>query len=193
MTLKTSAALALAGLAAIIVAGCGGKSAEEQFAMAQASFETARHTADSLQRKADPVALFTPVAQAYELVAADHPKSEQAEQALFKAAELRSQYLNDIPGAVALYKEHVERFPAAPKAPTALFMVGYLYNNVLLKPDSAEIVYKKFLELYPQSELATSAQYELQTIGRSPEDLIPNPIIPADTTTVQKKKPVAKH
>jgi TolA-binding protein len=193
MTLKTSAALTMAVLFAIMVAGCGGKSAEEEMATAQASFDQARQAVDSLQRKADLVALFTPVVQAYELVAADHPKSEQAEQALFRAAELRSQYLNDIPGAVALYKRHAEHFPAAPKAPTALFMVGYLYNNVLLKPDSAEFVYKKFLELYPQSELATSAQYELQTIGKTPEELIPNPVIPSDTTAGRMKKTTAKH
>jgi outer membrane protein assembly factor BamD (BamD/ComL family) len=193
MTLKTFAALAMAGVVATLVAGCGGRSAEEEMAAAQASHDQARHVVDSLQRKADLVALFTPVVQAYERVAADHPKSEQAEQALFTAAEIRSQYLNDIPGAVAHYKEFAERFPAAGKAQTALFLVGYLYNNALLKPDSAEIAYKKFLELYPQGELATSAQYELQTIGKKPEDLIPNPVIPVDTSVVQKKKPAAKH
>ena len=193
MTLRTTAVPALAGLLAVLLLGCGGKSAEEQFALAQARFDEAQHMVDSLKRKADPVALFTPVAQAYEQVAADHPRSEQAEQALFRAAELRSQYLSDIPGAVALYKRYAETFPAAAKAPTALFMVGYLYNNSLLKPDSAEIAYKKFLEQYPQSELVTSAQYELQTIGKKPEDMIPNPVIPVDSTAPPKKKAVTAH
>ena len=193
MTLKTFAGLAMAGLLAIMVIGCGGKSAEEQFAQAQAGFDQAQHMVDSLKRQADPVALFTPVVQAYEQLAADHPRSDQAEQALFKAAELRTQYLGDVAGAVALYKRHAEAFPAAAKAPTALFMVGYLYNNSLLKPDSAEIAYKKFLELYPQSELVTSAQYELQTMGKKPEDLIPNPVIPVDTTAPPHKKTVASH
>lgn len=193
MTLTSSARLAVAGLLAILVVGCKGKSAEEQFAAAQARFDEAQHVVDSLKRKADPVALFTPVAEAYEQVAADHPRSEQAEQALFRAAELRSQYLGDVPGALSLYRRYAEDFPATTKAPTAQFMVGYLYNNGLLKPDSAEIAYKKFLELYPQSELATSAQYELQTIGKKPEDLIPNPVIPVDSTAPPRTKAPAAH
>lgn len=193
MTLKTYAGLAATGLLAILVVGCGGRSAEEQFAAAQTRFNEAQHVVDSLKRKADPVELFTPVALAYEAVADDHPRSAQAEQALFRAAELRSQYLGDVPGALALYKRYAEDFPAAAKAPTALFMVGYLYNNNLFKPDSAEIAYKKFLELYPQSELVTSAQYELQTIGKKPEDMIPNPVIPVDTTAPPKtKRPAAR-
>jgi hypothetical protein len=193
MTWKTFAGLAAAGLLAILVMSCGGISAEEQFAAAQTKFNEAQHVVDSLKRKADPVALFTPVAQAYEQVANDHPGSGQAEQALFQAAELRSKYLGDAPGGLSLYRRYAEDFPAAAKAPTALFMVGYLYNNYLLKSDSAEIAYKKFLELYPQSELVTSAQYELKTIGKKPEDLIPNPVIPADTTAPPKKKASAAH
>jgi TolA-binding protein len=51
------------------------------------------------------------------------------------------------------------------KAPTALFMVGYIYNNQLGITDSASAAYKKFLKLYPQNELATSAQFELETLG----------------------------
>lgn len=188
MTVKNGACLAAAGMLALLVVGCGGKSADEQFAAAQARFDEAQHVVDSLKRKADPVELFKPVAEAFEQVAADHPRSVQAEQALFRAAELRSQYLGDVQGALALYKRYAEDFPAASKAPTALFMVGYLYNNGLLKPDSAEIAYKKFLELYPQSELATSAQYELQTIGKTPEELIPDPVIPVDSTAPPKAK-----
>lgn len=193
MTWKTYAGLATAGLLAILAVGCGGKSAEEQFAAAQSKFDEAQHVVDSLKRQADPIALFTPVAEAYERVAADHPRSEQAEQALFRAAELRSQYLGDAAGALSHYRQYAEDFPAASKAPTALFMVGYLYNNSLFKSDSAVAAYKKFLELYPHSELVTSAQYELQTIGKRPEDLIPNPVIPVDTTEPPKKKTAAAH
>jgi hypothetical protein len=93
---------------------------------------------------------------------------------------------------VALYKRYAEAFPAAAKAPTALFMVGYLYNNALLKPDSAAIAYKHFLELYPQNELATSAQFELQSIGKKPEELIPEPV-PSGVPSAPSKKTGAAH
>jgi hypothetical protein len=192
MTLKTLVGITAAGMLALLVAGCTGPSAEELFSKAQSKHADAQHVLDSLKRKADPVELFTPVVAAYELIAEKFPKSEQTEQALFKAAELRTQYLNDVPGSVALYKRYAEAFPAAAKAPTALFMVGYLYNNTLLKPDSAAIAYKHFLELYPQNELATSAQFELQTIGKKPEDLIPQPV-PSSVTSAPPKKAAAAH
>jgi hypothetical protein len=192
MTLKILAGITLAGMLAAVVAGCTGPSAEQLLSQAQSKHTDAQHILDSLKRKADPVELFTPVVAAYEQVAEKYPKSEQTEQALFKAAELRTQYLNDVPGAVALYRRYAEAFPAAAKAPTALFMVGYLYNNSLLKPDSAAIAYTHFLELYPQNELATSAQFELQTIGKKPEDLIPEPV-PSKVTSTPSKKSGAPH
>jgi predicted TPR repeat methyltransferase len=54
-------------------------------------------------------------------------------------------------------------------------MVGYLYNNQLGMTDSAEAAYRKFLSLYPQNELATSAQFELETLGKDPQELLPPP------------------
>jgi hypothetical protein len=70
-------------------------------------------------------------------------------------------------------------------------MVGYLYNNSLLKPDSAAIAYKHFLELYPQNELATSAQFELQSIGKKPEEMIPQPVPSAISSSPSKKSGTA--
>ena len=54
-----------------------------------------------------------------------------------------------------------------------MFLVGYLYNNELHNTDSAAAAYRRFLERFPQHEMATSAQYELQTLGKSPEELLP--------------------
>ena len=192
MTFKTFAGITAAGMLALVVAGCSGPSAEELMNRAQSKHTDAQHILDSLKRKADPVELFAPVVAAYEQIAEKFPTSEQSELALFKAAELRTQYLSDVPGSVALYKRYAEAFPAAAKAPTALFMVGYLYNNALLKPDSAAIAYKHFLELYPQNELATSAQFELQSIGKKPEELIPEPV-PSDVRSAPSKKTGAAH
>jgi hypothetical protein len=53
-------------------------------------------------------------------------------------------------------------------------MVGYIYNNILNMVDSARVAYTRFLEQFPDAELATSAQYELNTLGKKPEELLPS-------------------
>jgi outer membrane protein assembly factor BamD (BamD/ComL family) len=160
-------------IVAVMVGGCSTPTADEMYAEAQAAHDAAQKVADSLGRKADFAALFTPVAAAYERVASEHPSSLPAEQALFKAAELHAGYLKNVPRAIEMYKRFVDSFPMSTKAPTALFMVGYLYNNHLGLSDSAAVAYRKFLRLYPQNELATSAQFEMETLGKKPEDLLP--------------------
>lgn len=173
----------------LFVTGCSTPSADELYATAQNAHTEAQQVLDSLKRKADPVALFTPVVAAYEQVAAEFPKSDEAEHSLFKAAELRASYLQDVRGAVGLYARHAETFPASNRAPTALFMVGYLYNNHLLMADSAGAAYRKFLALYPQHELATSAQFELESLGKQPEELIPAERPGSVAATPAKKAP----
>jgi tetratricopeptide (TPR) repeat protein len=160
-------------MVAVVAGGCNTPTADELLARAQTAHDKAQRAADSLGRKADARALFAPVAEAYERVAFEHPTSLPAEQALFKAAELHAGYLQDVPRAIEMYKRFVDNFPMSAKAPTALFMVGYLYNNQLGITDSAAAAYKKFLKLYPQNELATSAQFELETLGKRPEELLP--------------------
>lgn len=173
MIVRTVLVVTMMAMAAAMVGGCGTPTADEMFAQAQAAHDAAQKAADSLGRKADFAALFTPVAAAYERVAFEHPSSLPAEQALFKAAELHAGYLQNVPRAIEMYKRFVDTFPMSAKAPTALFMVGYLYNNQLGRSDSAAVAYKKFLRLYPQNELATSAQFELETLGKKPEELLP--------------------
>ena len=53
-----------------------------------------------------------------------------------------------------------------------MFMVGYIFNNDLNMVDSARAAYTRFLERFPEAELATSAQYELDNLGKKPEDLL---------------------
>ncbi len=191
MSFRTVFLPVLVIIMAVVAGGCGSPAPDEMFAQAQAAHDRAQRTVDSLGRKADTQALFTPVAAAYEQVAADHPSSMQAEHALFKAAELYAGYLQDVPRAIDMYKRFVDGFPASAKAPTALFMVGYLYNNHLGITDSAAAAYTKFLSLYPQNELATSAQFELQTLGKNPEDLLPPPA-GTHTVTVAPRNPSSR-
>lgn len=157
---------------AMIVAGCSKPSAEERFAKAEAAQRAARAAADSLTGRVDPKTLFAPVIEQYSSVIDDHPSSVLAEKALFQRAAIRTNDTKEHELAVSDYRLYAQRYPDGEKTPLALFLIGYIYNNELHNLDSAASAYKRFLEKYPTSEMAMSAQFELNTLGKSPEELI---------------------
>jgi outer membrane protein assembly factor BamD (BamD/ComL family) len=169
--------------------GCGKKSAAELFTMATESQQAAQHSIDSLRGKADVPKLLEPVLANYEAVFNEHPESAEAEQALFKIAELYSGKLNQPEKAIDAFKRYVAAFPASARAQTAMFMVGYLYNNTLGNIDSAKAAYTRFLERFPNSELTTSAQYELNNLGKQPEELLPEEPAPEPSKVATTVKP----
>ncbi len=153
--------------------GCSTKTAPELLQQAQETQQRAQHMIDSLGTKADVHEVFAPVISEYEKVFEEHPGSPEAEQALFKVAELQAGVMNNPEKAVDAFRRYVTAFPSTPKAQTAMFMIGYIYNNNLNMLDSAKAAYQRFLERFPDAELATSAQYELNTLGKKPEELLP--------------------
>ena len=173
-------------VAVLVCAGCSKKSATEQMQSAMESHQRAQYAADSLGIKANLPELFSPVIADYEKVVADHPSSPEAEQALFKIAELHAGVLKEPARAVDDFRRYATAFPSGPKAQTAMFMIGYIYNNELNMIDSAGAAYLRFLERFPESELATSAQYELNTLGKKPEELIPREEEPAPPPVARK-------
>ncbi|WP_268761450.1 tetratricopeptide repeat protein [Candidatus Chrysopegis kryptomonas] len=51
-------------------------------------------------------------------------------------------------------------------------MLGFIHANELNDYKKAKIYYQKFIEKYPNSELATSAKFELENLGKEPEKII---------------------
>lgn len=172
--------------ATLMFAGCNRKTAPELFQQALERQQRAQHAADSLGSKADLADLFAPAVREYENVVNEHPASPEAEQALFKVAELQAGLLNNPHKAIDAFRRYAAAFPSGPKAQTAMFMIGYIYNNNLNMLDSASAAYKRFLERFPESELTTSAQYELNTLGKKPEELLPPDPAPAQSQVAKK-------
>jgi outer membrane protein assembly factor BamD (BamD/ComL family) len=180
-----SAVIVLA-LSMMLFAGCSKKSAPELMQLAQETHQRAQFTADSLGMKANVQELFGPVIQKYEEVVKEHPTTPEAEQSLFKIAELHAGVLKDPVKAVDDFRRYATSFPSGVKTQTAMFMIGYIYNNELNMIDSAGVAYRRFLERFPESELATSAQYELNTLGKRPEEMLP-PEEPPSSPPAAKK------
>lgn len=177
------------------LAGCSKRSAPEALKMAQDTEEYTRRTLDSLQvlRFADttraplmPAEHFKDVIARYTEIVEDYPGSPEAEVALFRRASIRNNYTREPALAVMDYAQYARQYPDNEKTPLVMFLVGYIYNNELHQLDSAEAAYKRFLQKYPDNEMAASAQFELNTLGKSPDQLLP-PAPPAETKTPRKQ------
>jgi TolA-binding protein len=99
------------------------------------------------------------------------PDGKNTEQALFLLATIYSDNVQNHRMGIATYRRLRELFPNGEKAPAALFLIGFVYNNHLNLYDSAKIVYEEFLMKYPNHDMAVSAQFELDNLGRSTDDL----------------------
>ena len=74
--------------------------------------------------------------------------------------------------AIKLYDELIRIHPDSEYSPMALFMIGYINANEIKDYERAKKVYAEFLEKYPTSELANSVKFELENMGKSPDELI---------------------
>jgi len=178
--------------ALVVLEGCGKASPQDLLAQAGESEKTARTSIDTARVKAevDRGQVFATALELYGEIIDDHPEAPEAEVALIRRAAILGNDTRQIEGAIEDYKLYVKRYPDGKNSPLAMFLIGYLYNNELQQTDSAAAAYRRFLERYPESEMATSAQFELNTLGKSPEELIPAE--PPVETARQTKKPAAK-
>lgn len=179
----------------LALAGCSKPSAPEALKMAQDAEEYARRTLDSLQvlRFADTTRAplnaaehFKDVIARYTTLVDGYPDSPEAEIALFRRAGIRNNYTKEPELAVRDYAQYARRYPDNEKTPLVMFLVGYIYNNELHQLDSAEAAYKRFLQKYPDNEMAPSAQFELSTLGKPPDQLLP-PAPPVETRAPRKQ------
>jgi tetratricopeptide (TPR) repeat protein len=170
MTMKPSYIIALVLLG---IFGCNRPTADEYFTLA----ENARNTGNM------NIAL-----ENYKQIVDHYPGNARAEEAQFNVASITQNTLHKYTDAIAEYRKFGLMFPHSPKAPAALFLQGYIFNNDLNEIDSAGAAYKQFLALYPDHEMAASARFELDNLGKSPEQLLQDHMS-ADTTPAGEGKP----
>jgi outer membrane assembly lipoprotein YfiO len=119
---------------------------------------------------------FLSASESYEEVLDRYKTSPYAESSLSRLAFLYNNDIKDKTKALEAYKKFYQMFPASDQAPTMLFLSAFIYNNEFNNEpamlDSARRFYQLFLEKYPDHELASSAKFELENLGKSPDELI---------------------
>ncbi|HLB00070.1 MAG TPA: tetratricopeptide repeat protein [Bacteroidota bacterium] len=144
-------------LVVLALPGCSGRKAPEVYAEGLAA-EQAGNPALAIER--------------YEEVVRDFTAEAVAETAMYKIVMLRGNNLADKQGALAAQRRFLELFPHSGRVPTVMFMMAFMYNNELHELDSARKYYDLFLSKYPDHELAASARFEIETLGKAPDELI---------------------
>jgi TolA-binding protein len=159
--------------AAVVFSSCRKQSVEELLSTAERNYRAAVAVEDSVRAVGDVKALFQPSIDAFEKVVTDYPGTPQAEKALYTLATIRNNDTREPQRAVDAYRRYLAAFPEGPQAPSSLFLIGFIYNNELHNLDSAGAAYREFLQRFPQNEMVSSAQYELDHLGK-PEGMIPD-------------------
>jgi outer membrane protein assembly factor BamD (BamD/ComL family) len=183
-------------LGALLCAGCGKPSAEDSFKKADEAARQATAKLDTVRTDDEARALYGPAIAEFERVITDHPDHELAEAALFRIASIQNNYTRQPQEAVDSYKSYIARYPNGKQTELAMFLVGFIYNNSLHNVDSAGAAYRNFLARYPNSQYAISAQFELNTLGKPLDELLPKSEEPAKETPAtpaakkHSKKPV---
>lgn len=105
-------------------------------------------------------------------IIADYPSGKFAPGALYMIAETYYRGKHDPRTATGYYRDFIAKYPDLVQTPVAMFLIGFIYNNDLGNPDSAKIGYEQFLQKYPNHELAKSAQFELENLGKTADEIL---------------------
>ncbi|MBR9977834.1 MAG: tetratricopeptide repeat protein [Bacteroidetes bacterium] len=108
----------------------------------------------------------------FEEIARDHENSPEAPEAMYVSAQMYFNEQRDPVKAATTYELIAEKYPESSWAHRGLFSAAYTYANDIRNLERARIAYERYLTQYPDSSMAATAQFELENLGKSPEELL---------------------
>ncbi|MBA3901110.1 MAG: tetratricopeptide repeat protein, partial [Bacteroidetes bacterium] len=110
------------------------------------------------------------VVELYSEYANTYPDDNLSAEYLFKAGEV-SLGLNEPEKSLDYFKKVCDNFPDSEKASYSLFLQAYVLDNYINDILAGE-VYKDFIEKYPDHQMVKDAEFSIQNLGKSDEQLI---------------------
>ena len=102
----------------------------------------------------------------------ENPEAPTAAEWLFKALQISAKNL-PAEKSIEIGNKLMADYPDFEQTPVAMFLMGSMvYEEKLGNYGKALEMYETLLERYPDSDFAESARYSIRNIGKSPEDLV---------------------
>lgn len=138
-------------------------------------FGCSRMTEDELWQKAEQSRTgnnFDSTIQVCQTIVHEYPNGRKASAALYLLGETYQNGKHDYHAAINYYQAFVKKYPDLNSTPVAIFIIGFIYNNNLQMIDSARMAYQEFITKFPSHDLASSAKFELENLGKSPDEIV---------------------
>lgn len=111
------------------------------------------------------------VIQFYDDYANNFPNDEKTYGYLEKKAKYQNAS-EKYSEAVKTYRTIINKYPNNPHTPENMFMLAFIQDNNLGNKKKAEELYKKIIKDYPTHELADDAQFSLDNLYLSDDDIL---------------------
>lgn len=121
----------------------------------------------------------------------EFPTDTVAARYIYNWAMMDADFFKQYEASALLLERFQREFPQHELAAKALFLQAFTYAEYVKDFTKAELGYKAFLQRYPNHDLVPSIQFELQNLGKSPEELLNlkmNSANPEDGTKAAKKE-----
>ncbi|MFZ1731344.1 MAG: tetratricopeptide repeat protein [Bacteroidota bacterium] len=131
--------------------------------------------ASDLMKQADDLGSKGKTAEAlalYEQIAKDFADTPEAPDAMIHCARIYINEQKDPVKAATTYELVAEKYPQSEYGHRALFAAAYTYANDIGNLERGREAYEKYLKQYPDSSMASTAKFELDNLGKSPEELL---------------------
>ncbi|MGB0862958.1 MAG: tetratricopeptide repeat protein [Saprospiraceae bacterium] len=122
--------------------------------------------APNLNRSAYPE-----LAQAYLNHVEAFPKQEEAAKKLYDAGGLFMS-VGDAEKAIAAWQKVLDDYSSSKWSKNALIEQAFINENILQDLEKAKALYEQFIKKYPNDELTDDAQFSLQNLGKSPDEVL---------------------
>ena len=90
---------------------------------------------------------------------------------LFKAGEV-AMGISESDKSISCFNKVYTEYPNYRKAATAMFLVGFVYETQLKSLAAAQKIYIDFIKKFPEHNLVDDAQFSLNNLGKTDEQII---------------------
>lgn len=107
----------------------------------------------------------------YQIFIENYPNDSLTPNYLYLSGQL-SKSINLFGEAIRMFETLIKEHPEFNDVSKAQFLIGMIYENNIQDTLKAKAAYQEFIEKYPQDELVDDAQFLIQNLSLSDQELI---------------------